>query len=180
MLVSLSESVAAFHRADPQAFRCSSPQGVNYATLANLSSGNSLRVGYTIASLDCKYRLILQPDRNLVFYYTVSGYVPFSSGTGGNEAVHQLTLRDDGNLVLEASTGIVFWQSGKTDTDHGPYVLAVQNDGNFVVYGRNNYVVWALNLDSGQWVGVNGRLGAFVLRYRRWGAIADIAGNARC
>lgn len=76
-----------------------------------------------------KYRLVLQPDSNLVLYSNNSPI--WASGTSGRN-VSRLALQPDGNLVLYDKSGSVVWHTNTFRS--GASKLVIQPDGNLVLY----------------------------------------------
>jgi hypothetical protein len=98
-----------------------------------LKQGQQLNVGDTLTSPSGRFRLTLQPDRNLVLY---DGTNPLRAwGPGGAE---KAVLQTDGNFVLYRSDGSVAWAS-----DVRGHRLVMQDDGNLVLYFNPNKAVWS-------------------------------------
>lgn len=83
----------------------------------------------SIETANRKYRLVLQPDSNLVLYS--NGSPVWASGTSGRN-VSRLALQPDGNLVLYDKSGSVVWHTNTFRS--GASKLVIQPDGNLVLY----------------------------------------------
>jgi hypothetical protein len=101
-----------------------------------------------LTSPNGRYRLVLQPDGNLVLM-TEQGRPLWDAGTHGHDGARAVMQRADGNLVVYGSDGSALWNAGVTTSPDA--TLVVQDDGNLVIYGARG-AVWA----SGT---VNGGLG---------------------
>jgi subtilisin family serine protease len=103
-----------------------------------LKRGESLQSGEIKKSANGQYKLVMQPDGNLVLYDGANKPV-WHTATGGKPGKY-LVLQDDGNLVLYSDTGAALWQThteGKAAT-----LLAVQDDGNVVLFGKGGVYFW--------------------------------------
>jgi hypothetical protein len=85
-------------------------------TTQHLYSDQTLAQDQGISSPNGRYKLIMQPDGNLVLYEYV------------------------GNTVTPR------WRSGYYAPGDAPFYLRMQNDGNLVVYNKNNNAIWATNV----------------------------------
>jgi len=83
----------------------------------------------SIETANRKYRLVLQPDSNLVLYSNNSPI--WATGTSGRN-VSRLALQPDGNLVLYDKSGFVVWHTNTYRS--GASKLVIQPDGNLVLY----------------------------------------------
>jgi hypothetical protein len=86
-----------------------------------------------------KYRLILQPDGNLVLY-TQQGVPLWASGTDGKQ-VSFLAMQGDGHLVLYDKNYLPIWYSRTSGSAASN--LALQEDGNLVLYTSDLRPIWA-------------------------------------
>jgi hypothetical protein len=102
-----------------------------------LRSHSTLFQGQQIETADRKYRLVLQPDGNLVLYsqsralwatYTLGEIKPY------------LVIQADGNLVLYRSNGVPLWHT--FTSRQGPSKLVMQADGNLVLYNPVGQPTW--------------------------------------
>lgn len=101
-----------------------------------LVPGEQLNRGQFRTSRDGRFKLILQPDGNLVLYQ--GSYALWNSGTHYRGVV-RAAMQTDGNLVLYDNYNRAKWA---TNTSGRPGTwLNVQNDGNVVLY-RNNVPQW--------------------------------------
>ena len=110
---------------------------------SELAAGDTLEPGQSLVSPKGKFRLVLQPDGNLV--QTKSGKGPvWATGTRGD---NRLTLDTEGNLAVrrasapdeDPSTGKTKWS---TKTDVAGARLVIQDDGNLVLYA-GTIAVWS-------------------------------------
>lgn len=92
-----------------------------------------------LETADGKYRLILQPDGNLVLYKNGNQPV-WASGTDGKQVAF-LALQPDGNLVLYSKDYRPLWSTGTAN--RGAFKLIIQPDGNLVLYTIDNRPLWA-------------------------------------
>ncbi len=102
----------------------------------NLGTG-TLFAGQQLQTADRRYKLIMQPDGNLVFY---SPNRPiWQSGTYGSPATH-VSLQPDGNLVIYDDKDHALWSTGSFG--RGASHFYVQPDGNLVMYGADGRPSW--------------------------------------
>lgn len=93
--------------------------------------------GQKISTADNRYKLILQPDSNLVLY---SPNRPiWATSTDGRQAAF-LIMQGDGNLVLYDKQQRPIWYT-RTD-GRGALRGVMQQDGNFVLYNNLNAPQW--------------------------------------
>jgi hypothetical protein len=104
-----------------------------------LYAGSWLYLGDSLLSPNQVFRLIMQPDGNLVLYN--GSWDLWSSNTGGRTATG-VTMQTDGNLVIYNGSSPV-WDSGTGGRPPATYGLYDQNDGNVVIYAPGGAVVWA-------------------------------------
>jgi nucleoid-associated protein YgaU len=110
--------------------------------------GDTLRTGEQLGhgqSLENgAYRLVLQPDGNLVL--EESGAAVWASGTDGS-GVTKAVLQPDGNFVLYSDDGNAHWasQTGGRDADR----LTLQADRNVVLYGKDGAALWSSGTNVG-------------------------------
>ena len=108
---------------------------------SELTAGDTLEPGQSLVSPKGKFRLVLQPDGNLVEIKAGKGPV-WASGTRGDNRV---TLDASGDLVVhrasseDASAGKTQWS---TKTDVPGARLVIQDDGNLVLYA-GTIAVWS-------------------------------------
>jgi hypothetical protein len=93
--------------------------------------------GQQINTADRKYKLILQPDGNLVLYSPTRAL--WATGTDGKPTAF-LAMQPDGNLVLYDKDLRPLWNSRTGGI--GTLRLIMQPDGNLVLYDRSNRPVW--------------------------------------
>ena len=104
-----------------------------------LFANQSIYSNHSILSCDGRFKLILQPDGNLVLYEgNTALWASNTGGKGGTVA----TLQGDGNFVIYDAKGKPVWASNTPN--HPGADLLVQNDGNVVIY-YNNAPIWATN-----------------------------------
>lgn len=98
---------------------------------------SELLPGQSLLTPSGKYRMVLQPDGNLVIYSPTKPL--WASGTAG-QSVKLLAMQSDGNLVIYNPSGSAIWSS-KT-SGNGPSTLAMQPDGNLVIYRDDGKASW--------------------------------------
>ncbi len=104
-----------------------------------LLSGARLLPGQWLTSPNGRYRLLYQPDGNLVLYDDIQRTAPWSTKTG-NMTPGFAAMQGDGNFVVYDAQGR---DRFKTDTvGNANAHLSVQNDGNVVVYRTNGTSPW--------------------------------------
>ena len=113
------------------------PRGTTPAG-SNLTAGQGLAPGQTLASPDGRYRLGYQYDGNLVVS-RADGSAIWSSGTAGRSA-GQTLMQTDGNFVVYDASGVPVWHAG-TWGNAGAY-LSMQNNGAFVIYRADGARLW--------------------------------------
>jgi hypothetical protein len=97
-----------------------------------------VRGGTDLYSRGGAYKLAMQTDGNLVYYYG-QVIVKWHSNTMGNPGAY-MSMQTDGNLVVYSAAGAPLWWSG-TCCRSGAY-LAVQQDGNLVIYAAGGAPIW--------------------------------------
>jgi hypothetical protein len=100
-----------------------------------LFTGARLLPGQTLTS--GQFRLLYQPDGNLVLFDDGAHTVAWSSATGG---AGQALMQTDGNFVIYDATGTPRWMTG-TGGNNGAH-LVLQADGNLVVFGVDGTPLW--------------------------------------
>jgi hypothetical protein len=104
-----------------------------------LGQNEKLKASEEIKSTNGKYKLVLQPDGNLVAYDS-QGKASWSSNTLGSGAIECL-MQSDGNLLLKNRIGRVVWATGTQGYKNARLVM--QDDGNLVIYNERGIAVWA-------------------------------------
>lgn len=112
------------------------PTGIAKNTINDGVVGYS---GSTWVSHSRLFRLVMQPDGNLVLYNS-AGAPLWNSGTWGNPGAF-LTLQEDGNMVIYPSSGRPLWASMTFGPDN---MLVVQDDRNLVIYSGDGQVKWSI------------------------------------
>ena len=113
---------------------------------SQLTAGDTLVPGQSLVSPTGQFRLVLQPDGNLVEIESGKGPV-WASGTQGDNRV---VLDASGDLIVhrasgeDASAGPTQWS---TATDVSGARLVVQDDGNLVLYAGTT-AVWSRGDDE--------------------------------
>ncbi|MDR0960664.1 MAG: hypothetical protein LBM23_10070 [Propionibacteriaceae bacterium] len=124
---------------DGGAFTCSGKQ-FPAGQPSTLGHWGTLKVGQQLVSPNRLYRMVMQPDGNLVISSSCGPiWSSGTSGSGGDRAVFQA----DGNFGIYAGTKSVFHTAtnGLSATR-----LGLQNDGNLGIYTSSGRAVWgALN-----------------------------------
>jgi hypothetical protein len=126
-------------------FISSAPVARAGALTSSLAAGATLQPGEYLTSSGGYYRLVMQPDGNLVLYgcATVAQnctYAVWNLGTSGQPG-NRLTMQRDGNLVLYSRTGRAVWAT-MTNRTGNANVFHVQDDSNLVVYSGSR-AVWS-------------------------------------
>ncbi|MBA3757275.1 hypothetical protein H0X09_00185 [Candidatus Saccharibacteria bacterium] len=93
--------------------------------------------GQSIETADRRFRLILQPDGNLVLYSPTRP--TWATGTDGKQ-VSFLAMQPDGNLVLYDKSTRPLWHS--STSGRGSLRMIMQPDGNLVLYNNANLPFW--------------------------------------
>ena len=112
-----------------------------------IASGQVLGNGQDLISHNCKYRLIMQGDGNVVLLkqdgnsqYSI---VKWHSHTGGQDSPpYSLVMQGDNNLVIYNSHSVATWNTGTTGQGAAGAKAILQDDGNFVVYDTQWAVLW--------------------------------------
>lgn len=142
----------------------------------SIPAGTEMAYGDVLRSPSSQYRLIMQPDGNLVIY-TPGSQIVFQSYTKGTNSKFVPQL--DGNLVIYSASGQSVWQT--YTQGQGGARLSMQDDGNLVFYRSNGTAAYRSNtfsaalvagedLQSGHYLSNNGFLavmqtdGNFVIR----------------
>lgn len=103
-------------------------------------SSTNLYPGQRIETPNRSYKMILQPDGNLVLYSPNRAI--WATGTDGRQ-VSYLALQPDGNLVLYDINSQPLWNS--QTAGRGPSSLIMQDDGNLVLYDGLGRPIWNTN-----------------------------------
>lgn len=110
-----------------------------------LNLGQSLLPGQSLISANRNYRLIYQPDGNLVLYRNRDNFPLWSTKTY-NQPAGKCIMQSDGNFVMYKPNGEAIWASIKNwnvpDPCRGQFLI-MQDDGNAVIYDGNNVPMWS-------------------------------------
>ncbi len=98
--------------------------------VSSLLPNSRLYPGQELETANRQYKLILQPDGNLVLYSTTRAL--WSTETN-DDSVSFLAMQPDGNLVLYSNNYQPLWNSHTAS--YGLSSLIMQPDGNLVLYG---------------------------------------------
>ena len=104
-----------------------------------LRSGARLVAGEALTSLNGRFRLLYQPDGNLVLYDDTDGTAAWNTGTAAGGA-GQAILQSDGNFVVYDAQGNPAFFTGTGGNPNARLVL--QDDGNIVIYNASDQPVW--------------------------------------
>jgi len=96
---------------------------------------------YAVAP-DCRIRLVMQDDGNLVLYNQYYQALWSSQTSGHGVAPFFFFVQGDGNLVIYDSNDTPTWWTGTTGQGQSPWVLVPQDDGNLVLYDANDTPIW--------------------------------------
>lgn len=94
-----------------------------------------------VFSSDCKSKLVLQEDRNLVAYDS-NNRVLWASNTQGNMSIDHLLFQWDGNMLLRDDKDRIVWSAGEYDYPKGPHQLKLENDGPLRVIDQYGGILW--------------------------------------
>ncbi|MGB4759570.1 MAG: hypothetical protein WBP26_05960 [Candidatus Saccharimonadales bacterium] len=122
----------------PSSTNCGEPE----TAVNTLKTGGQLGPGQALFSHNGQYRLVMQPDGNLVLYKGTS--VLWRSATN-NGILSYFTVQTDRNMVIYQYAYGPYWASNTSTSASGTYRLLVQNDGNVVAYDQNNSPFWSTN-----------------------------------
>ncbi len=103
-----------------------------------LLSGQTLRSGESLQSVNTSWRLTMRTDGNLVVT-TAAGKLQWSALTSGSGNV--AVMRADGSFVVQSRTGSVLWSTSTGDADGA--IVRMLGDANLAVYDGPK-VVWAI------------------------------------
>jgi hypothetical protein len=111
-----------------------------------LYSGQTLNGdrNWTIYSPDYRYRMVMQPDANVVLYDRNTAI--WSKHGGSAQTPGTFEMQTDGNLVLYGRNHVALWATNALGPN-GSY-LEGQTDGNFVVYTPSRSVLWSTRGDT--------------------------------
>jgi pimeloyl-ACP methyl ester carboxylesterase len=130
------------------------PDG-NPSTSSVLLPRETLRPGGGLTAPNGQYRVIYQPDGNLVVYRADNSAV-WSSATSGTSP-NVAWMQSDGNFVLYDPVGAPIWHT-HTYGNPGAY-LSLQNNGSLVVYSASTGLrLWGTPIDP-RYVGPDGGTG---------------------
>ena len=102
--------------------------------------------GQVLTSGSKQFRLVYQPDGNLVLVDDGAHAVVWTSGTGGI-APQQALMQADGNFVIYDAAGGADWMTN-TGGNAGARIV-LQDDGNLVIFGGDGTPLWD-RLNAGQ------------------------------
>ena len=100
--------------------------------------------GQSIRDRNCRFRLKMQSDGNLVLYDQSRPL--WASNTVGR--IGYAVMQSDGNFVMYNWNGQPFWSTNTYGYPHA--YLAMQRDGNLVVYREYGRPVWATGTAVGE------------------------------
>jgi hypothetical protein len=125
-----------------QIWETGTKQRMPHEELQPLQAGSNLKKSEALLSPSGRFRLVMQPDYNLVLHDTAEGgrsvWASESSKWDGNP---ELELGTDGNLsVLDGS--YARWSSNTGSKGDETSVLKVQDDGDVVLFGKDNVQIW--------------------------------------
>ena len=112
-----------------------------------LLPGARLLPTQTLTSASKQFRLMYQPDGNLVLFDDVAHAAVWSSGTGGL-APQQALMQVDGNFIIYDNSGGADFMTNTGG--NGGARLVLQNDGNLVVFGGDGTPLWDRVTAAGQ------------------------------
>jgi peptidoglycan hydrolase-like protein with peptidoglycan-binding domain len=109
-----------------------------------LNSGEALGVGQQLLSANKKFRLVMQPQGNLVLYNGPTAiWYTNKAGLTGKRAV----MQKQGNFVLYDGAGKAIWYTSGGGNP-GAFLL-LQDDGNLVIY-QGKAPIWSSQTAGGQ------------------------------
>lgn len=111
------------------------------ALFDQLRSGWRLDSGEQLVSTNHAYRLLMQPDGNLVEYPMNGSTAIWNTGTAGHPGAYAI-MQGDGNLVVYSAGGTALWNAATVG--HPNSILYMQADGNVVIY-NNGTAIWSKN-----------------------------------
>jgi len=100
---------------------------------------STLMPGDSLFSPNGQFRLVMQPQGNLVLYRETTALWATPPQTL-NFPGSVFKVQQDGNLALFVNGATLVWSSGTFDNPNSRLVL--QNDGNLVLYSAANTLVW--------------------------------------
>jgi hypothetical protein len=103
-----------------------------------LYPGSALASGSWLESPNGAYRLMMQPDGNLVL--SGGGVVIWETNTGLHPGAYALMQRD-GNVVVYQEH-VPLWDSGTEGLGNIDSSLVVKNDGHLYIYSHTNLQLW--------------------------------------
>jgi hypothetical protein len=107
-----------------------------------LNFNEQLNPGQQLTSTDGRYKLVLQPDSNLVLYVVATNQALWASNTW-NKASARAIFQGDGNFVIYNTSGAPTWASGTNGRD--ARFVRLENTGNLAIYNSANAVIWQTN-----------------------------------
>lgn len=113
-----------------------------------LQPGSTLQPGASIFSPNKKYKLIYQPDGNLVLYRLSDNIALWSTETAGSPGGH-CSMQANGNLVIYKPDGKASWAAGTWEKKCKGSKLVLKDDGNLVIIGSNT-VWWESKTSQGR------------------------------
>jgi hypothetical protein len=150
-------------------------RGIRYDRLL---SGQTLRAGESLQSVNASWRLTMRTDGNLVVT-TSAGRLQWSALTSGSGNV--AVMRTDGSFVVKSRSGSVLWSTKTTDAPGS--IVRMLGDANVAVY-EGPKVVWAITGGPGprSWACYSKATQTCITRFgyygqSAWGYPVDAWGN---
>jgi hypothetical protein len=120
------------------------------SSIVDAANGNA-----ALQSSQSNYRLVLQPDCNLVLYSLTAQVWSTDTNALPNCVSPQLSLTSDGSLVIRVNTSTVIWRSGPGGRTDGPFSLRVTSAGLAVLTNNVGQIVWTTSPPLMTWSSIN-------------------------
>lgn len=125
-------------------------QGAPNSFYITLPADAKLFVNGAVFSHDCKSRLVLQEDRNLVAYDS-SNRVLWASNTQGDMRINHLLFQSHGIILLRDEEDNVIWWTGDHDYVKVPYQLKLEDNGSLRVVDKDGGLLWSKPSETDTW-----------------------------
>jgi len=131
----LSAFAEICHMSPPATCQNSVGVGLSSSGVSELKSSENKAV----TSPDCKMRLVLQPDGNLVVYNDKKQAVWAAMSFGTN---NRAVLQPDGNLVVYNGDNKPLWASGSWGKGIAPFFVSLDNSGRLSLKDNTGALLW--------------------------------------
>ena len=119
------------------------PQNIPNIYEISSDAANFLFTEDIIYSKNHKFRLVMQPDGNLVEFDENNNQI-WESSTSNQGTPHQnyLVMQGDGNLVMHDNHANYIWNTNVYFFGTRPFTLSIEDNGNIVIRDSKRLITW--------------------------------------